>query len=71
MRQSWLLQNLFDQEKIPDEDFSTLIKYLQGLKGSSREKTVQMAEQRMEENTDELDSVIDFRAQQVIQLLTD
>lgn len=71
VRQSWLLQNLFDQEKIPDEDFSTLIKYLQGLKGSSREKTVKMAEQRMEENTDELDSVIDFRAQQVIQLLTD
>lgn len=71
VRQSWLLQNLFDQEKIPDEDFSTLIKYLEGLKGSSREKTVKMAEQRMEENTDELDAVVDFRAQQVIQLLTD
>lgn len=37
--------------KIPDEDFSTLIKYLEGLKGSSREKTVKMAEQKMEENS--------------------
>lgn len=48
-RQTWLLLNMYDEDKVPDELFSTLLDYLEGLKGSARELTVQKAEALMQE----------------------
>ncbi|XP_015864854.2 protein cholesin isoform X2 [Peromyscus maniculatus bairdii] len=48
-RQTWLLLNMYDEDKVPDEHFSTLLDYLEGLKGSARELTVQKAEALMQE----------------------
>ncbi|XP_028332237.1 protein cholesin [Gouania willdenowi] len=42
-RQTWLLQHMFDSEKIPEEKFPVLLQYLEGLKGAARETTVQKA----------------------------
>ncbi|XP_061612624.1 uncharacterized protein C7orf50 homolog isoform X3 [Phyllopteryx taeniolatus] len=42
-RQTWLLQNMFDSEQIQDEKFSALLQYLEGLRGGSRDTTVQKA----------------------------
>ncbi|XP_077358363.1 protein cholesin [Festucalex cinctus] len=42
-RQTWLLQNMFDSEQIRDEKFSVLLQYLEGLRGGSRDTTVQKA----------------------------
>nr|XP_061807235.1 uncharacterized protein C7orf50 homolog [Nerophis lumbriciformis] len=42
-RQTWLLQNMFDSEQIHDEKFLLLLEYLEGLRGGSRETTVQKA----------------------------
>lgn len=71
VRQVWLLQNMFDQVQIADEDFSILLKYLEGLKGAAKEKTIEMAELKLESETDELDSVAESRVRQVLQLLTE
>lgn len=71
VRQVWLLQNMFDQEKIPDEDFSILLKYLEGLKGVAKEKTIEEAEKKIEGDTGEEDTVVDSRVRQVLQLLTE
>jgi len=71
VRQVWLLQNMFDQEQITDEDFSILLKYLEGLKGTAKEKTIEMAEQRIENGTDEQEAVVESRVRQVLQLLTE
>ncbi|XP_048869489.1 uncharacterized protein C7orf50 homolog isoform X2 [Brienomyrus brachyistius] len=43
-RQTWLLQHMFDTEKIPEEHFAVLLTYLEGLRGSARDTTVQKAE---------------------------
>ncbi|XP_061081376.1 uncharacterized protein C7orf50 homolog isoform X1 [Conger conger] len=43
-RQTWLLQHMFDREKVPDGSFSTLLPYLEGLQGVARDTTVQKAE---------------------------
>ncbi|KAL6082642.1 hypothetical protein STEG23_005842 [Scotinomys teguina] len=48
-RQTWLLLNMYDEDKVPDEHFSTLLDYLEGLKGSARELTIQKAEALMQE----------------------
>ncbi|XP_077406416.1 protein cholesin [Vanacampus margaritifer] len=42
-RQTWLLQNMFDSQQIEDEKFSELLQYLEGLRGGSRDTTVQKA----------------------------
>ncbi|KAM9774041.1 uncharacterized protein C7orf50 homolog isoform X2 [Syngnathus typhle] len=42
-RQTWLLQNMFDSEQIEDEKFSLLLQYMEGLRGGSRDTTVQKA----------------------------
>lgn len=71
VRQIWLLQNMFDQEQIPDEDFCILLKYLEGLKGAAKDKTIEMAEKRIESDTGDHDAVVESRVQQVLQLLTE
>ncbi|XP_063286477.1 uncharacterized protein C7orf50 homolog [Pelobates fuscus] len=48
-RQIWLLQNMYDQEKISDDYFPILLEYLEGLKGSARDTTVKQAEDLMKE----------------------
>uniref|UniRef100_A0A8C6QT63 RIKEN cDNA 3110082I17 gene n=1 Tax=Nannospalax galili TaxID=1026970 RepID=A0A8C6QT63_NANGA len=48
-RQTWLLLNMYDKDKVPDEHFPTLLAYLEGLKGSARELTIQKAEALMQE----------------------
>ncbi|XP_021267881.1 uncharacterized protein C7orf50 homolog isoform X2 [Numida meleagris] len=48
-RQTWLLSHMYEKEKVPDEYFTILLDYLQGLKGSARDTTVQKAEALMQE----------------------
>lgn len=73
-RQTWLLQHMFDFEKIPDEKFSVLLQYLEGLQGGARETTVQKALALVEESgqTPEDRAVQQraHRAREVIQLLS-
>ncbi|XP_028611954.1 uncharacterized protein C7orf50 homolog isoform X3 [Grammomys surdaster] len=75
-RQTWLLLHMYDEDKVPDEHFSTLLDYLEGLKGSARELTVQKAEALMQK-LDEADPEARDRSlgkmqrlRQVLQLLS-
>ncbi|EDV28359.1 uncharacterized protein TRIADDRAFT_53944 [Trichoplax adhaerens] len=52
-RQVWLLKNMMDVSKVSESDFKTLIKYMQGLRGSARDTTLKFAKERM----DQADSV--------------
>ncbi|MED6269011.1 hypothetical protein CHARACLAT_028595, partial [Characodon lateralis] len=49
-RQTWLLQNMYDSEKIPDETFVVLLQYLEGLWGKAKETTVLKALMLVEES---------------------
>ncbi|XP_069342755.1 protein cholesin isoform X2 [Eulemur rufifrons] len=46
-RQTWLLLNMYDSDKVPNEHFPSLLAYLEGLQGRARELTVQKAEALM------------------------
>lgn len=48
-RQTWLLLHMYDEDKVPEQHFSILLDYLEGLRGSARELTVQKAETLMQE----------------------
>lgn len=48
-RQTWLLLNMYDRDKVPEEHFPTLLAYLEGLQGKARELTLQKAEALMRE----------------------
>ncbi|XP_060029182.1 uncharacterized protein C7orf50 homolog isoform X2 [Erinaceus europaeus] len=71
-RQTWLLVHMFQEQEVPDEHFSTLLAYLEGLQGQARQLTVQKAEALMQE----LDASggpparTQERARQVLQLLS-
>ncbi|XP_038157015.1 uncharacterized protein C7orf50 homolog [Cyprinodon tularosa] len=70
-RQTWLLQNMYDSEKIPDDVFSVLLQYLEGLCGTAKDITVQKALKLVEESGDAPnDAVVQQRAREVIQLLS-
>ncbi|XP_070708046.1 uncharacterized protein C7orf50 homolog [Pempheris klunzingeri] len=73
-RQTWLLQHMFDSEKIPDEKFSVLLEYLEGLCGGARDTTVQKAKALVEESgqapEDRDVQQRAHRAREVIQLLS-
>lgn len=73
VRQVWLLKNMFDQEQISDENFGILLKYLEGLEGAAKEKTIKIAEQRLDsgEGGSEQDTVVESRVRQVLQMLTE
>ncbi|KAG9276188.1 hypothetical protein AMEX_G8478 [Astyanax mexicanus] len=43
-RQVWLLQHMYDSEKVSDDHFAVLLSYVEGLQGVARETTVQKAE---------------------------
>ncbi|XP_052025053.1 uncharacterized protein C7orf50 homolog [Apodemus sylvaticus] len=75
-RQTWLLLHMYDEDKVPDDHFATLLDYLEGLKGSARELTVQKAEALMQK-LDETDPEAGAgslgkmqRLRQVLQLLS-
>uniref|UniRef100_A0A3Q3W304 WKF domain-containing protein n=1 Tax=Mola mola TaxID=94237 RepID=A0A3Q3W304_MOLML len=73
-RQTWLLQHIFDFEKIPDEKFPVLLQYLEGLRGGARNITVQKALVLVEESgqapEDRAVQQRAHRAREVIQLLS-
>ncbi|XP_029804137.1 uncharacterized protein C7orf50-like isoform X3 [Suricata suricatta] len=74
-RQTWLLLHMYDSDQVPDELFSTLLAYLEGLKGRARELTVQKAEALMQESDeasgkDALPLGTARRIRQVLQLLS-
>ncbi|XP_063171276.1 uncharacterized protein C7orf50 homolog [Candoia aspera] len=48
-RQTWLLLHMYDKDQVPDQYFSILLRYLEGLQGSARDTTVQKAEILMKE----------------------
>ncbi|XP_063487177.1 uncharacterized protein C7orf50 homolog isoform X1 [Symphalangus syndactylus] len=69
-RQTWLLLHMYDSDKVPDEHFSTLLAYLEGLQGRARELTVQKAEALMRELDEEgSDPSLLGRAQRIRQTL--
>ncbi|XP_010329924.1 protein cholesin isoform X2 [Saimiri boliviensis] len=72
-RQTWLLLHMYDSDKVPDEHFSTLLAYLEGLRGQARELTVQKAEALMreldEEGVGDPDPLLPGRAQRIRQVL--
>ncbi|XP_062617726.1 cylicin-2-like [Saccostrea cucullata] len=72
VRQVWLLKHMYSENKVINEDFAVLLSYLDGMKGRSREVTVEQAEKIIEEDgdKDELDQVKNERARQIVQLLT-
>lgn len=70
------LSTVLSSRQVPDEHFETLLDYLEGLKGSARELTVQKAEALMQE-LDETDPEAGEgslgkmqRLRQVLQLLS-
>ncbi|XP_067859018.1 uncharacterized protein C7orf50-like [Heptranchias perlo] len=74
-RQTWLLQHMYDCDKISDKHFSLLLKYLDGLKGNARELTIQKAEALVKASESTDDSTEDSppkieRMRQVLQLLS-
>ncbi|XP_044236225.1 uncharacterized protein C7orf50 homolog isoform X1 [Ursus arctos] len=74
-RQTWLLLHMYDSDQVPDELFSTLLAYLEGLRGRAREVTVQKAEALMQEldeasGADPLPPGKTQRIRQVLQLLS-
>ena len=52
VRQTWLLQHMYDKNAIPDELFSIFLEYLGGSQGNARTKTLQEAEKYFEDNCD-------------------
>ncbi|XP_062330839.1 uncharacterized protein C7orf50 homolog [Osmerus eperlanus] len=72
-RQTWLLQHMFDTEKVPDQSFSVLLQYLEGLRGVAKDTTVQKAEAltREHEGSEEEEALKKTnRAREIIQLLS-
>ncbi|KAM3859563.1 protein cholesin [Diretmus argenteus] len=73
-RQTRLLQHMFDSEQVPDENFSVLLLYMEGLRGAARDTTVQKAVELVKElgegPGDKDAQQRAQRAREVIQLLT-
>ncbi|XP_061416186.1 uncharacterized protein C7orf50 homolog [Lethenteron reissneri] len=53
LRQTWLLQHMYDAEKVPDSYFKILLKYLAGLKGQAKDTTIEKAESIMRKSEKE------------------
>jgi len=52
LRQTWLLQNIYDKEKVSKANFKILLEYLEDLKGAAREQTLKEAKEFVEANED-------------------
>ncbi|KAJ3608351.1 hypothetical protein NHX12_025399 [Muraenolepis orangiensis] len=74
VRQTWLLQQMFDSEKISDEIFPALLSYIEGLRGAAKDTTVEKAEALVKSFGDgpwaKEDEHKMHRAREVIQLLS-
>ncbi|XP_024619224.1 uncharacterized protein C7orf50 homolog isoform X1 [Neophocaena asiaeorientalis asiaeorientalis] len=71
-RQTWLLLHMYDRDQVPDEHFSTLLAYLEGLRGQARELTVRKAEvlmRELDEARASADAPLPGRTQHVRQVL--
>ncbi|KAM4524439.1 protein cholesin [Odontesthes bonariensis] len=73
-RQTWLLQHMFNSEKIPEENFFVLLQYLEGLRGTARDTSVQKALSLVEESGQAPDDTVvqqrARRAREVVQLFS-
>ncbi|CAL1599220.1 unnamed protein product [Knipowitschia caucasica] len=72
-RQTWLLQHMFDSEKVSDDKFSVLLQYVEGLQGSAKDTTVQKALALVQQSGDAPDTHVQqraHRAKEIIQLLS-
>ncbi|XP_034414176.1 uncharacterized protein C7orf50 [Cyclopterus lumpus] len=73
-RQTWLLQHMFDFAQIPDEKFSVLLQYMEGLQGGAKDTTVKKALALVEESGQAPEDgdlqQRAHRAREVIQLLS-
>ncbi|KAM6423695.1 protein cholesin isoform 3-T3 [Liasis olivaceus] len=73
-RQTWLLLHMYDKDQVPDQYFSILLRYLEGLQGSARDTTVRKAEALMKEyDNSEMDDDLEEkceRIRKVLQLLS-
>ncbi|KAK9953004.1 hypothetical protein ABG768_017030 [Culter alburnus] len=73
--QTWLLHHMFDSVKVSDDHFEVLLSYLDGLRGTARDSTLQKAEAivRWEGQGEEADTADaekrKLRAKQVVQML--
>lgn len=73
-RQTWLLQHMFDSEKVSDDTFSVLLDYLEGLQGAAKHTTVEKALALVQQSGETPDNTLvqqrAHRAREVIQLLS-
>lgn len=46
-RQIWLIQNCYDQVKIPDKKFDQLLEYIGSMKGQMRDSTLKLAQEKV------------------------
>ncbi|XP_023933636.1 uncharacterized protein C7orf50 homolog [Lingula anatina] len=74
VRQVWILQHMYDTQKVPDEEFKILLEYMENSKGKARENTIKQAEVVIEkfEETDNDTAAKEgyMRARQVLQMLS-
>ncbi|XP_038619840.1 uncharacterized protein C7orf50 homolog [Tachyglossus aculeatus] len=70
-RQTWLLLHMYESDQVPEKYFSILLSYLEGLKGSARDLTVQKAESLMKEldATEPNDPNLSAKAERIRQVL--
>lgn len=47
-RQIWLIQNAYDETKVPDSKFDSLLQYMASIKGSMREMAKESARKKLE-----------------------
>ncbi|XP_063077646.1 uncharacterized protein C7orf50 homolog [Engraulis encrasicolus] len=74
IRQTWLLQHMYDTEKVPDASFSVMLAYLENLRGAARDVTVEQAEAVVKEDQGDASQSADQqkriqRALEVVRLL--
>ncbi|XP_054622982.1 uncharacterized protein C7orf50 homolog isoform X2 [Dunckerocampus dactyliophorus] len=72
IRQTWLLQHMFDSDQVPDDRFTVLLQYIEGLRGGARDTTVKKALELVQESGQEDPNVHQRaqRAREVIQMLS-
>eukprot|EP00117_Sycon_ciliatum_P036657 scpid81864/ scgid27561/ Uncharacterized protein C7orf50 homolog len=59
VRQVWLLQHMYDKNKVSKSNFKILVDYLSGLKGASRHVTLEQSRKIIEGEEDESDEAVD------------
>lgn len=75
LRQIWLMDNLLDQNSIPDDIFPMVLEYFEGCKGMAREQLLKKGMdvirtiEENEENKEKVESVAYERARKLLQAL--